>query len=460
MIDLQNIEAYRENNRIEAKRATGGFPHSLWETYSAFANTIGGLILLGVEESKDKSFRVVGVPDSAGYLSIFWSHINDILKVSANILSPKDVNVQILDGKEIIMIQVPRAHRHERPIFLDGNPFSGSYRRDGEGDYHCTPEEVRSMLRDREDTPADLAPLTTLSLDDLHLESLRQFRLLMAMRNPSHSWNALPDPDFLRMTGGSSWDAPKNNMHPTVAGLLLFGRYPALMQTFTSYHLEYREELENGISIRSGEGSWSGNLFDFYERVSARLKEVSEAISPQNPAVESSMREAAVNAILHTDYYGGQGLHILRFPDALQVSNSGLFRVSPEQVQRDRITDCRNIGLSRLFSLIGVGNEWSVGLRGIYRTWAKQGWSAPTLTESFGPDSTSLHLPLRSFPRDKLQQAIVEFLTRTISAQPKELSRHLNVTPLLLQKALSTLQQEGLVSKSYIGEQVFYSLRA
>ena len=116
MIDFNEIEKYKENNRIEAKKALGGLPESIWETYSAFANTLGGILLLGVEELPDKTLRCIDLPDPAKLLRRFRELLEDRTKVSANILSEEDLQLHEIDGKHMISIRVPRALRTDRPV--------------------------------------------------------------------------------------------------------------------------------------------------------------------------------------------------------------------------------------------------------------------------------------------------------------------------------------------------------
>lgn len=457
MIDLNNIASYQENNRIEAKKAAGGFPHSLWETYSAFANTIGGLILLGVEERADKSLRITGVPDGPGYARVFWQTVQDPAKVSQNILRPEDVALHQVEGKEILVISVPRATRRQRPVYIGDSPFTGSYRRDGEGDYHCSADEVRAMLRDRDDAPADLAVLSGRNRGDLSSDTLRQFRLLMAMRQPEHPCNYLPDEGFLPAVGITG----PEGLHPTLAGLLLLGKRKALREVFPQFRLEYQEE-DTGFHLATIRPGAPENVFSFYMMVSHRLTAVS-ALLAQTPRereeLAGAMREAVLNAILHADYFSRGGLTIRRRAGELLVSNGGLLRVSPDQARTGQAADPRNRGLIQLFSLVKLATGTGKGLRGIYSLWDRRGWRPPVLSETFSADRTDLSLPLppREFSAEELtRQQVIEYLTDHVTAGVKTLAQGLGLSEEEIQGALDQLVGRDLVVRAGRG----YRLRA
>ena len=149
MFDFTQISHYRENNRLEAKLATGGLPHSIWETYSAFANSYGGVILLGVEELSDHSLRVQGLLDAQGMVEELIAGLDDPAVVSANLLQEEDIQILHVDGGDIVAITVPMAQQDQLPVYIGGNLRRGSYRRSGDGDYHCTQAELNAMLGGR-----------------------------------------------------------------------------------------------------------------------------------------------------------------------------------------------------------------------------------------------------------------------------------------------------------------------
>ena len=157
MLDFSRIEQYRENNRIEAKLAHGGLPESIWETYSAFANTLGGYILLGVTENTDKSLRICDLEHPEALVEAFWQAYEAPNRVSARLLFPEDVWVQGVGGDRIVVIRVPRAKNADRPVYIDGNRASGTYLRSGEGDRKCSADEIDAMLhaRTQKTSPAE-----------------------------------------------------------------------------------------------------------------------------------------------------------------------------------------------------------------------------------------------------------------------------------------------------------------
>ncbi len=133
MIKFNEILNNKERVDIEVKTAQGGIPSSIWETYSSFANTFGGTIILGIAEDKaTKEFIPVGVENPDKLMTEIWNTLNNQQKISANILLDRQVYAQEYEGKKYVVIEVPRANRQNKPVYVGADMFRGSYRRNHE----------------------------------------------------------------------------------------------------------------------------------------------------------------------------------------------------------------------------------------------------------------------------------------------------------------------------------------
>lgn len=405
MLDFFNIEKYKENNRLEAKAAAVGLPKSLWATYSAFANTNGGIILLGVTEDAQHQLHVEGVNDADALVIDFWNIINNQSKISINVLNDKDVIVREFDGKKIIIISVPRAQRYDKPIYLDGNLFS-SYKRNGEGDYRCTKEVIQAMLRDASPKTQDMLVLGNMNLDVFDKDTIKRYRIRMQGIRPGHVWEALEDVDFLYRIGAVGRDAD-GKLHPTAAGLLMFGYEYEIVREYPHYFLDYREKLDDDTRwsdrFVSSSGDWSGNIYDFYFRVYNRIAQsvkvpfALDGISRiDDTELHKALREALANTLINADYYGNTGVVIERNITSITMTNAGTFRIDLDEAINGGISDPRNSGLIKMFSLINIGERAGSGVPIIFKAWTGTDFAMPDITEKENPDRVCLILPVES----------------------------------------------------------------
>ena len=326
----------------EFKSARGGLPGSLWETYSAMANTDGGVIVLGVEQ-RGEEFLLSGLPDPARMRKNFWDTINNRGKVSANLLKDDQAAVETIQDKKILIVIVPRASRRERPVYIGQNPIRGSYRRNFEGDYKCSEDEVGRMLADRSDEPADSRVLEGFALEDLDNDSLQRYRQRFSARVPDHPWLTLELGPFLEKLGAWRKDRASGIEGLTVAGVLMFGRDDVIRDAgaVPQYQVDYRERYSDDPKVRwtdrvTIDGTWCANLFQFYERVIPKLTaelKIPFQLEPDllrrdDTPTHEAIREALVNAMIHADHRGQGGIVIDKYRDRIEISNPGCLLIS------------------------------------------------------------------------------------------------------------------------------------
>ena len=484
VFDIRKFDEYKEDNRREVKAAEGGLPTNLWDTYSAMANTYGGVIICGVKERKDGSWFTTGMKDVSKLKKNFWNQANDSHKVSINLLDEeRDFEVYEVNDDVILVIHVPVADRSNKPVYINGDMYKGSFKRTSEGDYHCTHDEVHAMLRDQSRQTMDTKVLEYFEMSILDKETINSYRAWFNIEHEGNAWTKLSDEEFLERIGAASDKSKDRRMHPTCAGLLMFGPEYKITQEYPNYFLDYQAHMVPSVRwtdrLQSQSPDWSGNLFDFFTMVSANLTrdlekpfKLNGMVRVYETPIHKSVREALVNCLANADYFLSRGIVIHKYPDKIVMKNPGISIVGKKQMLRGGDSEPRNANIMKMLNLLGFGEHSGNGVPDIFSVWEEAGLSEPVIEEHFGddgPDKTIVTLPLmnkdlalfekrpekgpnkRPVKKSAEIEDRIEQIYGLIGLNPKisraEIGRSLNITDKQVRTAIETMKEQGIIHR-------------
>ncbi len=462
----------KEGVQLEFKKAKGGLPKSFFETYSAFSNTKGGYVYLGIEQLDDGSIvsSMLTMDDVEKMKIDLFSLLNDPKKVSVNLIPEDAVRPLEYDGYPVLEIKIRPAPVECRPVFINNNIMTGTYRRDGDGDYHCSVAEIKAMLRDSRDKSQDLTIVEGVSVNELSSETIASYKNRFRSLHPEHVFLTGDDTKFLEYIGAVRV-GDNQTYHPTVAGLLMFGYSYKIVYEFSEYFLDYQEHYSEDDEIRwtdrvtSDSGDWSGNLYDFYIRIVNKLTSnlkvpfQMEGIDRMDETpLHQALREALCNALSNADFSFPRGLVVKKYLDRIEFQNPGSLRISAEKAFAGGESDARNKTILKMFGLVGVGERAGSGVPKIVRACQSYGWKEPELFDEYGPDRTTLVIRFdkKENPSNvkaekkepeltEKERKILSYLLSRGESKAKDISIYLGYSVSTVKQNLYRLMDKGLV---------------
>lgn len=327
---LERLRLVRTDLRtVEVKAAAGGLPRSIAESVSAFANTEGGLIVLGLAEGE--GFAVVEI-DAAKIAA-------DLASACADQLDPPirpDIEIATVEDKPVVVAWVPELPAARKPCFIKTRGIDrGSYTRTHDGDRQLTTYEVHILTASRGQPNDDRAPVPGATVADLdpHLV-VALLRRLRATRGAVFA--SAEDEDVLRMMGVTVRQGEETLV--TLAGLLALGRFPQqffpqLDVTFVALPSADGEPLADGtrfLDNQSIDGPIPLMVAETLAVLRRNMKRRSLIVGlgreDRWEYPEEAVREVVANALMHRDYHAlahGAQVRVALYPDRLEVSSPG-----------------------------------------------------------------------------------------------------------------------------------------
>ncbi len=355
--ELRSVRA--DTHSVEVKSAVGKLPKSLAETLSAFSNSAGGTVILGLDEG-------TGFRPAPGFDAVKTR--DALARACADDIHPPVrtvIDILPFEGAQVVVAEVPEISPLSKPAYVRGRgEYQGSFIKGG--DRKLSDYEVALLHANRGQPRADREPVAGASTVDLDDDAVSALLQRMRRRQPQ-AFRLVSDEVALRRLGVLVPEAPESDrLVPSLAGLLTLGTYPQeffpqLNVTFVVVPSDQVGVVPEGgprfIDNRSLNGAVPWMVSDAVDAITRtmRLAGTVRGIGRQDVyeyPVEA-LREAVVNAIMHRDYSPpsrGAQVQVEMYPRRLVVRNpGGLFGpVAEGELGTEGVTSSRNPVLSAL----------------------------------------------------------------------------------------------------------------
>ncbi len=475
MISKDELLKWTEGKNIEFKKASTEIPKSFWETYSAFANCDGGMVIFGIDEEHNE---ITGVQDAYKMRNDLFTALNNPNKVSTNILS--DENIKIIEfgaKKNILIIDIPEAPYNVKPIYINQNPRL-AFERLGDGDMKLTPERYKQLVvGSHPETDNEL--LRGFGINDLDEFSLQNYRQALYEITQNNKYLNITFEDMLIEIGALRKDRQTNEeYHLTAGGLLFFGKVISITDRFPGFQLDYFEKESSLVTdwkdrITSGDNTqFEMNIYTFLTvtlnklsqsiKDEFRLDEKSKIRLPFKSDLLTSVREALVNSLMHAYYDSNTPIKITAYNDYYEFINPGKMRVTVTEFMHGGISNIRNHTISSMMRRIGFSEKAGSGGPRIFDIATKYRLKLPEVIRD--QDKTTIRIwkvdlkkIFENYPES--QRKILNYLLQEHFISRSKAKKELEIDNYEFRTATNSLLKEGLIEAVGQGRSTKYQLK-